>query len=111
MSLILLKIFFCIVAFLLGVFLSIRMIFSSKFENNNKLSPFVAMIGGLFLFYTLIGLFLGIIYPGLLKKLMILTFAISPFIIGRLVSYKSLKIYTTIQIICVILSIGFVLIF
>lgn len=105
------KIIFCVIAMMLALLLTVRAVFDSKFKNNNKLSPVIALIGGLFLFYTLFGLFLCIIYPGLLNKLILLIFSVSPFIIGKLVRYKSLKFYTTIQIICVILSIGFVVIF
>ena len=111
MYLIYVKIIFSIIAILLALLLALRVIFESKFKNNNKLSPIIAFIGALFLLYTLTGIILCIIYPSLLTKLILLMFAISPFIIGRLVNYKSLKFYSIIQIICVILSIGFVVIF
>jgi len=111
MSFIILKCIYAFTAISLAFLLFVRVLFDNIFKGNNKLSPIVAFIGGLFLLYTLTGIILCIIYPSLLTKLILLMFAISPFIIGRLVNYKSLKFYSIIQIICVILSIGFVVIF
>ncbi len=111
MPVIILKYFFCFIAIFLALLLTLRVLFDNIFKNNNKLSPVVALIGGLFLLYTLIGLILSLVYPNILNKFIMFLFSLSPFIIGKLVSYKRLRLYSIIQVLCVIFSIGFVLIF
>ena len=101
------NILFCIIALLMAGLFSLRVFFDKPFV---KQSAFVALIGGMFIFYVLLGFVLTVLLPGLLQKLIIFVFAISPFIIGRVVSYKKLKIYSIIQILCVIFSIVFVII-
>ena len=111
MHLIAFKVLFCIIGALFSILLTCRIIFNSKFQNNNKLSPLIAFMGGLLLFYSLIGIILAAVYPNILKKIILFIFAISPFLIGKLVCYKKLTFYSIIQILCVILSIGFIIIF
>jgi hypothetical protein len=104
-----LKVGFGFIAFLLSISLSVRVYGEKLFKNNNKLSPFVAFIGGLFVLYILSALLLAVFCPGILFKLIMFLFAVAPFILGKLVNYKQLKMYSTIQILCVILSMVFVI--
>ena len=101
--------FFVGIGIMLSVLLSIRTFFPNIFKNSNKFSPVMAFLGSLFVFYVLAGLILAIFMPTFVYKCILLLFAISPFIVGKLVSYKTLKLYSIIQILCVILSVAFVI--
>ena len=103
------KLIFEIICFTLSLLLAFRVFFPNVFKNSNKLSPVMALLGGLFVFYILIGIMLIFIMPSLLNKIIILLFIISPFIIGKLVTYEKLKFYSIIQILCVILSLVFII--
>ena len=100
------KILFCVIAFLMTVLFSLRVFVKKDFV---KQSGFVALIGGTFIVYVLCGLGISVFLPGLIKKIIMIIFAISPFIIGKLVSYEKLKFYSIIQILCVILSVVYVI--
>ena len=97
------------IVFLLAILLSIRTFCSGIFTNNSKLSPLMAVLGGLFLLYVFTGAVLIFFLHALNHVILMLLFILSPFITGKLVSYKTLKLYSIIQILCVILSIGFVI--
>lgn len=101
---------FIINSVLLLIMLSFRIFFPKVFENNNKLSPVIAFIAVLMLLYMLLGLVITIMIPAIEYKLIMFLFTISPFIIGKIVTYKKLKFYSIIQLFCVILSVGFLLI-
>ena len=103
------KYIFIAISVLLILALSFRIFFPKIFENNNKISPVIAFIAGLILLYIFLGLILTIFLPTVKYKLIILLFTLSPFIIGKLVTYKKLKFYSIIQLFCVILSVGFLL--
>lgn len=100
---------FFMIGILLSIMLAFRTYFPDLFKNSNKFSPVMAFLGGLLVFYVLVGLILAVILPNVLYKLIMLVFALSPFIIGKLVSYEKLKFYSTIQVLCVILSVVFVI--
>ena len=104
------KLTFELVSITLSLLLAFRVFFPNVLKNNNKLSPVMALLGGLFVFYILIGVMLIFILPLLVYKIIMLFFVFSPFIIGKLVTYQKLKIYSIIQILCVILSLVFVII-
>ena len=78
----------------------IHKLFVSKIKDNMKISHFLALMA------ILMGLYIifGIIYS-LKTNLLFLFFALSPFIIGRLATYEKEKIYSFLQILCVLLSI------
>ncbi len=103
------KILFCITGIMFVTLLSLRIVFDEKFKTDNKLSPIVAVIGGLLLLYVLCALIIALFYEVYLYKFIMLIFAISPFIIGKLVTYKRLRFFSIFQIICVILSLVFVI--
>ncbi len=102
----LLKILFAISGILFVILFSIRAF--GKFKDLGKLSPFVSSIAIFLLLYVFFEFILAIFVSGLINKLVIILFALSPFLIGKIVTYKKLKFYSIIQILCVILSIGFV---
>ena len=101
--------FFVVISVLLLILFSFRTFFPDFFKNSNKFSPVMAFLGGLFIFYIFTGIILTILFPSLKYKLIMLLFTLSPFIIGKLVSYKKLKFYSIVQILCVILSVVFIM--
>ena len=109
MLLTILKSAFYLVSSLLVITFGLRVMFENAFRSNNKLSPIVAAIGALFMFYILNALLLALVLPSVKQMSVMLIFALFPFIIGKLVTYKKLKLYSFIQILCVILSMIFVL--
>ncbi len=78
-----------------------------NFENPKHKAIYGYIITGSFflyiLFLSLIAILL-IILKQSTYSLILLLCVISPFVIGKLVKYKTLKIYTIIQIMCFILS-------
>lgn len=81
------------------------------FYHSPKLSKYVPLIAGLLILYCLTAILLVFFAPNNLYRLILLIFGLSPFIIGRMVSYEKLKKYSFIQTLCVILSVMFVTIF
>jgi hypothetical protein len=100
---------FVFVAVLLSILFSLRVYLPDMFKNSNKFSPVMAFLGALVLLYVLNSLVLVLLLPNIIYKFIMLLFAASPFIIGKLVRYEKLKFYSTIQILCVILSLVFVI--
>ena len=104
------NIIFEIICVLIVLLLIVRTFFPDLFKNSNVNSPVMALLGGLFIFYVILCAILSVITFGFVNKIIFILFGISPFIIGKLVSYQKLKIYSIIQVLCVILSLVFVII-
>ncbi len=102
------EIFFIISAIILAISLFIANILFSRNCRNilSKCTPIIAIF---LIVYFLSCLSMIIIIPQITHKFIMVLFAASPFIIGKFVTYKKLKYYSIIQILCVILSIVFVL--
>ena len=75
-----------------------------------KASHFVALMAIFMALYIVSGIILAFFIPNVLSKALILLFALSPFIIGKLATYKHEKIYSLIQIICVLISVVFIMV-
>ena len=103
------KLTFEIISLAFALLLAFRIFLPDLFKNNSKLSPVMALLGGLLVFYILVGVVLICIFSSLLNKAIMLIFVLSPFIIGKFVTYEKLKIYSIIQLLCVILSLVFVI--
>ena len=103
------KYIFVSISILLTILFSLRTFLPNLFKDSKKNSPFMALLAGLFITYILSGLFLCALIPTLKYKLIMLIFTLSPFIIGKLVTYKKLKFYSIFQIFCVILSMVFII--
>ncbi len=86
----------------------IHKLFISKQKDMMKASNFIACMASFMAIYVLSGIILTFAEPKLTHKLIILLFALSPFIIGKLATYEKEKIYSFIQILCVLISILFV---
>ena len=100
-----LKILFMVIGFVLFLMLSFYKLYICKRPRTEKVSVFVSIMGGLFVIYIISALILAIFIPGIINKLVIVFFGLSPFIIGRLATYEKEKIYSLIQIIFVIISV------
>ena len=88
----------------------IHKLYISKQKDMMKASHFVA---GMTLFmgiYIFSGIILALLFHKIIPSLLILLFALSPFIIGRFATYNTEKIYSIIQIICVLISITIIFI-
>jgi hypothetical protein len=84
---------FVISVFIPGLFL--------KFENPNSKAVYgYTMAFGMLLYIITILLFIITNYKNSYVYAVLIFCLLSPFIIGKLVSYKTLKIYTIFQIIC-----------
>ena len=108
MSIYILKIIFITISAIFSILLITAHIMFIKNLRNilSKCTPAIAIF--LILYFIICICFVPIV-NGLINKLIMLLFALLPFIIGQVVSYKKLKIYSIIQIFCVILSIIFVI--
>ena len=81
------------------------------FKNYRKeLSKYVPVLAFMFILYLLLMLIIIWFIKGILLKVIMFILFLSPFIIGKLVSYKKLSCYSIIQILCVILSMLIVII-
>ena len=99
------KIFFMIIGLILVILLSMRSFISSKIEDNLKVSVFVTVIAGFLLLYIILAIILTFILPENWYKIIMLFFAVSPFIIGKLASYEKIKIFSIIQILLAAISV------
>lgn len=73
-------------------------------------SRFISSIAGSFFLYVINAIALVILLPQPASKLVMAFFCITPFIIGVFATYERLKLYSIIQILCVIISGAYVLI-
>ena len=102
-----LEILFIAVAAILTLLLIIRECGLTKHLSPVKLSHYISLIAGFLFAYIILAVALSFFISGSINKLMMLIFAISPFIIGKLVTYQKVKFYSIIQIVCVIFSLGY----
>lgn len=98
---------FMISGFLFVLSVIIHKLYISKQKNIMIASHFIASMAIFMSLYILSGIILALIIPNIVNKLIILVFALSPFIIGKFATYNKEKIYSFIQIVCVLISIVF----
>ena len=84
-------------------------LYISKQKDIMKASHYVASMAIFMALYILSGIALAFIVPNITHKALVLLFALSPFIIGKIATYNTEKIYSAIQIICVLISVVFTL--
>lgn len=92
--------------FILSIIL--HKLYISKQKDMMKASNFIASMAIFIGLYILSGILLCLFVQPIIYKLIMLLFALSPFIIGKLATYEKEKIYSLIQIFCVLISILFV---
>ena len=95
-----LKILIAVFGLLFVFSIIIHKLFVSKIKDNMKISHFLALIAILMALYIVF----GIIYS-IKTNILFLLFALSPFIIGRFATYEKEKLYSFIQILCILLSV------
>lgn len=82
----------------------------SKQKDTMKASNFIAAMAVFLAFYILLGIIGAFLIPSYINKIIMLIFALSPFIIGKFATYEHEKTYSLIQVFCVLISVAFVLI-
>ncbi len=87
----------------------VHKVYFSKLKDNVKISNYVALIAFFLVFYILSGFTLVFFLKGLINKIIILVFSLSPFIIGKFATYEKEKIFTFFQFVVIFASIIFVL--
>ena len=105
-----LSLIFSISGLLFILSIIIHKLYISKQKDIMKASHYVASMAIFMGIYILSGIMLSILLHSIIPSIIILLFALSPFIIGKLATYNSEKIYSIIQIICVLISTVYVFI-
>ena len=95
-----LKTLFILSGLLFVLSIIIHKLFVSKIKDAMKISNFIALMAIFMALYIIFGIVLAFRYNPIY-----IIFALSPFIIGKLATYQKEKIYSIIQIICVLISI------
>lgn len=103
-----LEILFGGLAFILLLLMLFREMGITKKLSPMRASDYVSSMAGFLFAYIVIAFMLAVFTPGGINKIVMALFGISPFIIGKLVTYKKVKRYSFIQILCVILSLVYV---
>ena len=89
---------FCAISFVVEVVL--LKTYFIKIKDNVKSSEFVALITFSLAFYIIFALIITLLQ----KNLLMLCFALLPFVIGKLATYEKEKLYTSMQLFFVIIS-------
>ncbi len=97
------KLFFEILALFLFNLFFIGKLFIFNKKKPRIVSYYVAFTTFVLVLYCVFA-FLLIIKCDFINKLFFLFFAVSPFIIGRLITFKTLNFYTNLQMFCILLS-------
>ena len=100
-----LKFGFILFGFLLFSMLCTYKLFIEKRKRTEKTAVYVSFMGAVLLLYVLSGVLYAIFCPTIISKMIIVIFAFSPFIIGKIVTYEKEGFYSFIQILCVIMSV------
>lgn len=108
MYLIALKFAFLIISLLLVVFIVLQKTVVYKIKDSKKTSPFIASMALLFFLYIACAFILALIVHGIVNRIILLLFSISPFLIGRFATYKKETFFSMLQIFCVLFSMLFV---
>ena len=102
-----LKVLFITASIALALLLSIYKLFICKHKQSAKISEFVSLMTGILLIYVIISIIYGIVINGFLNKILLLFLGLSPFIIGKFVTYENEKLYSWLQITVVFIGIAY----
>lgn len=101
-----LKYVFIIFALMLSFMISFYKI---KLQNQKQNSAnFLSVLTAVYFLYVLSAFILVFFVQGIISKFIILIFAFSPFIIGKFATFQKESVYSIIQILCAIISAGYV---
>lgn len=104
------EVIFILVSLILAFLLIAREIGITKYMSPMRASDYVSSMAVFMLGYILISFVIAVFAQGIFNKMIFLFFCASPFIIGKFVTYKRLKIFSVLQILCVIISLGYVIV-
>lgn len=97
----------------IGILFCLALIFNKtyicKIKDNIKKSNYVAGIAGLLVLYIILAFITGILIPGVYNKIIMILFAISPFIIGKFATYDKEIVFTSIQFLCALISVIYII--
>ena len=103
------KFLFLITAFVFASMVVYGKLFVFKKKHPAFVSDYCATIAGVVGGYSVLSLILVWILPSNISKLIMFGFALSPFLLGLLANYHTEKYYTVIQVLLIILSIGYII--
>ena len=106
MFLVINKMLFVLIGIIFALLLTVRTF--CNFKNNKILPVFVSFIAAALVLYVVSALLSVFLLPNISDKIIMLLFAASPFIIGKLVTYPKLKFYSIVQILSIIISIAYI---
>ena len=99
---------FIIDAFFLAVSIIYGKLFLFKKKDAVIVANYCAFIAVFMGFYVLLSLLFVFLLPGILNKLIMTFFAVSPFILGLSADYRSEKYFALVQIVIIVLSIAYI---
>lgn len=108
MHLKILEIIFGLSSFALILLMLLRELGITKRLSPMRASDYISSMAAFLLAYITFAFLLAIFIPSGLNKIIFALFGISPFIIGKLVTYYTVKRYSILQILCVILSLVYI---
>ncbi len=103
-----LKIMFIIISLLAASTIVIGKLFIFGRQKPVIVGNYAASVGAILGLYSILAIAM-MTQGGYLDKLVMLIFALSPYLIGKIVTYRSIKLFTLMQIILLILSALFVI--
>ena len=98
------KILFSISAILFCLLIILHKQFTLKVKDNVKISNFVALIAFSLVAYIICALMLGIFTGGIKFRVLMLVFAVMPFIIGRTAKFHTYKLLNSLQMLIMLIS-------
>ena len=103
-----LKIMFIIISLLAASTIVIGKLFIFGRQKPVIVGNYAASVGAILGLYSILAIAM-MTQGGYLDKLVMLIFALSPYLIGKIVTYRSIKLFTLMQIILLMLSALFVI--
>ena len=99
---------FAPIASVLLILLCLRELGITKKLSPMRASDYVSVIAIFLILYVINAFLIAVFYPLADVKISMVLFGIIPFAIGKAVKYEDVKVYSIIQILCVIFSIVYV---
>ena len=98
------KLIFIASAILFSILIIMHKKITLKLKDNVKTSNFVAIIAFSLFAYIISALLIMFFISGLKYKILMLFFALCPFIIGKIATYQKIKLYSMFQLAIMIIS-------
>lgn len=105
----LIKYIFLVIGVILALLLIIRPVLTKILKDNMKVSFYVSCMAIVMFLYVFFAFLAVIFMPSYLTKAVMLVLGLSPFIVGKLVTYEKVLFYSIIQIVFVIAGICYTL--